>query len=123
MSDQNQNAKPNDNVGKLNELLGFNPAKRHPLGPKTGVLFQDTLKEIREEREKTAKAQAKDLLLKAMNIQEEWSKAEKQFNNQKAKFDKELGKLLNQINSMLNGSDPQPENSNSNEADAEPAGV
>lgn len=98
------------NLDKLNDVLGFDPTKRFTLtGGKAGELFQSTLKEITSEREEKAKADAKQVLISAISLAEEWKKAEKNFYQQKAKFDKELGKLMNQLNGMLNGNAPVEE--------------
>ena len=100
--------KPNAS-DRLVDLLGFDPAKKPTIGDKTSKLFQDTLKELTEEREKKAKEEAKTLMQKAMQLQEERAKARKQFQGADQKFEKELGKILNQINSMLTGKEPEPD--------------
>lgn len=101
---QNNTNKNKSNTEKLIELMTFDPVKQPGL---TSGLFSEVLKEITDERAKEGKAKAKELLVKAMDLRRQMSKAEKDFNNQKQKFDKELGKFLNQINGMLSGKAPE----------------
>jgi hypothetical protein len=100
MSDQKTNA------DKLTDMLKFDAAKRPTL---TQDVFADVVKEITEERVKAVKSQAKDQLVKAMGIQEQMSKAKKEFESQHKKMEKELGKILNQIQSILSGKEPEEE--------------
>lgn len=97
MSDQ-QN--PNNPSAKLSELLKFDPGKRHPVSTE---LFAEALKEITEEREESTKKVVKELLSKGMDLRQQMVTAEKQFNTAKRKFDKELGKIIKQVQGMLNG--------------------
>jgi hypothetical protein len=92
------------NSDKLAAMLEFDAAKRPTL---TGELFGEVVKEIKEERAKDAKAKAKEQLVKAMQIREGMAKAEKEFNGQKQKMEKELGKVLNQIQGILSGKCPE----------------
>lgn len=92
------------NAEKLTTLLDFDPAKRPSL---TQELFGEVVKEIKEERAKEAKVKAKEQLVKAMQIRESMAKAEKDFNGQKQKMEKELGKVLNQIQGILSGKCPE----------------
>lgn len=92
------------NSEKLTEMLEFDAAKRPTL---TQELFGEVVKEIREERVKDAKVKAKEQLVKAMQLREQMSKAEKDFNSQKQKMEKELGKVLNQIQGILSGKCPE----------------
>lgn len=92
------------NADKLNEILTFDPAKRTSL---TQELFGEVVKEIKEERAKEAKVKAKEQLIKAMQLREQMVKAEKDFNNQKQKMEKELGKVMNQIQGILSGKCPE----------------
>ena len=91
---------------KLQELLGFDAAKK---GTLTSELFGEVVKEIQEERAKKAKEQAKEHLVKAMALREQMEKARKDFEGQAKKFDKELGKVLNQIQGILTGRNPDEE--------------
>jgi len=100
---------------KLEGLLGFDPAKRGTL-----ELFKEVVQEISKERTDKAKAQdeaarwlnrqaAKEHLTKAISLREGMVKAEKDFNKEKQKFEKELGKVMNQIQGILPGKEPQEE--------------
>jgi len=92
------------NAEKLTTLLDFDPAKRPTL---TQELFGEVVKEIKEERAKEAKTKAKEQLVKAMQLREQMAKADKDFNGQKQKMEKELGKVLNQIQGILSGKCPE----------------
>lgn len=94
------------NSEKLADLLKFDAAKRHPL---TNELFGEVVKEITEERVKASKVQAKEALTKAMDLRAQMHKAQKDFSNQQAKFEKELGKILNQVQGMLSGKEADEE--------------
>lgn len=91
---------------KLEGLLGFDPTKR---GTLTQELFKEVVQEISKERTDKAKAQAKEHLTKAIQLREGMVKAEKDFNKEKQKFEKELGKVMNQIQGILTGKEPQEE--------------
>lgn len=97
-----------NSVEKLSDLLTFDPAKRSTL---TQELFGEVVAEIKEERAKEAKIKAKEQLIKAMQLREQMAKAEKEFNNQKQKMEKELGKVLGQIQGILSGKCPEENNS------------
>ena len=102
----------NDPGIRLTKLAGFDPAKKPKM---TNALLKEVLDELQETREQQAKERARSLLQKAIELREGMVKAEKEFNSQKQKFDKELGKILNQLESDLNrssqapGGDPAPE--------------
>lgn len=91
---------------KLQELLGFDPTKK---GTLTADLFSEVVKEIADERHKEAKARAKEHLVKAIQLREQMAKARKDFDAQDKKFEKELGKALNQIQGILSGKNPDEE--------------
>lgn len=95
---------------KLTELLGFDPTKRPTLGPKGGALFTEALADIVKEREEKAKTQATELFRKAITLSDERKKARAQFNQADAKFEKELGKVLSQIQALVSGNEPPAEN-------------
>lgn len=88
------------NIDKLKGILGFDPGAKPSL---SGNLFKEVVEEITQERTKTAKAQAKELLVQAMALQEKWGKASAAFKTEEAKFEKELGTLLKKVNSQLEG--------------------
>ena len=93
-------------VEKLTELLGFDPVKRSTL---TQDLFKEVVSDISKDRIDKAKAQAKDLLTKALQLRDQKDKCEKDFAKEMKKFDKELGKVMNQIQGLLSGKEPQEE--------------
>ena len=94
------------NAEKLQELLNFDPAKRPTL---TQELFAEVVKEITDERVKTAKIKAKEELVKASQLREQMVKVKKEFENQYNKMEKDLGKMLNQIQGILSGKPPEEE--------------
>jgi CRISPR/Cas system CSM-associated protein Csm2 small subunit len=94
------------NSDKLQELLTFDAAKKHNL---TQELMSEVVKEITEERVKEAKTRAKEQLVKAMQLREQMAKAKRDFDNQYQKMEKELGKIMNQIQGILTGKNPDPE--------------
>lgn len=89
-----------DNVERLVDVLGFDPAKG---GGADNAIIQEALQEIKDEQAKAKKAKAKEQLLKAAELRKKMVEAERQFEGQKKKFDKELGKVLNQIEAMASG--------------------
>jgi hypothetical protein len=79
-----------------------------------GVMLAEVLGDIRKERTEQAKVQAKDLILKALSLQDQGAKLDAEYEKTRKSRDKELGKLLNQIENMLNGR-PIGDGSNSDE--------
>jgi hypothetical protein len=100
MSNGNQNAQQDQNVQKLSKMLGFNPDKKSNI---TQDALTEAVKEINEERIKEVKVKAKDLLIKAMQLREQKVKLDRDYAGQSKKFDKELGKILKQIEGALSG--------------------
>jgi len=100
---------------RLATLVGFDPAKR---GSLSDELFKEVLEDLTEERVKKAKEAAKEQLEKAVKLREDFDKAEKSFDSQKKKFNKELGKLLNKIESQLKGEAPKDESDDSSGEDS-----
>jgi vacuolar-type H+-ATPase subunit I/STV1 len=102
MSNPNQpSQKPgNANAEKLQKMLGFDPDKKTNI---TQDALSEAVKEINEERIKEVKARAKELLIKAMQLREQKVKLDREYNQQSGKFDKELGKILKQIEGALSG--------------------
>lgn len=99
---------------RLTTLLTFDPSKKHQI---TADLFAEVVKEIKEERGKEAKAKAKEHLVKAMALKEQMDKARRDFSAADKKFEKELGKMLNQIHGMLSGKSPEEVEEESKEKD------
>jgi hypothetical protein len=85
---------------RLQEMLGFDAARKGNLSQE---VLGEALKEIQEERAKEGKVKAKEQLVKAMQIREQMDKASKEFNKQQQKMDKELCKILSQIEGNLRG--------------------
>lgn len=100
MSNPNQQGNKGWNAEKLQKLLGFDPDKRNNI---TQDALSEAVKEINEERIKEVKVRAKELLVKAMQLREQKVKLDREYNQQSAKFDKELGKILKQIEGALSG--------------------
>lgn len=98
-----------NNSERLEKLVGFDPVKKLSA---TGELLKSVVSDIKKEREEKAKTAAREKLVLAFDLREKMHKAEREFESQKAKFEKELGKLLNSLESNLSGSPvPQEEDS------------
>lgn len=97
MSDQ-------DNGARLAQLLEFDPGKEPGI---TKDAFADVLKELAEERREKAKAKAREVIVKASELRKKMVAARREFDKQEAAFNKELGKLLGQLQAAVNGK-PQP---------------
>ncbi len=89
---------PNSNTKRLDELLAPHRTEMNVLS--------EALKEIDEEDGKKRKQEAKDLVRQALELQKQLKTTERNFNKEKAKFEKQLGKLLNRINAMAKGEAP-----------------
>lgn len=83
------------NTQKLEELL-------RPHREAVDVL-KEALKEVNKEEAEKKKDAAKDLIRKAMELQGRMDAAERTFNSEKKKFDKELGKIMNRLRNMASG--------------------
>jgi len=82
------------NTSKLDELL-------KPHQEEFNVL-QEALKEVAKEDTETRKGKAKEMIRKALDLKRQMDEAERTFNSQKKKFDKELGKTLQRLTNMAN---------------------
>lgn len=89
------------NTKALNELLG-------PIAAQAGVL-QSAIAEVAKEDAEARKTKAKELIRQAIGFGQQMDRAKRDFNAQVAKFDKELGKVLRQINAMADGKEPTEE--------------
>ncbi len=116
MADQNGKQSNGDRLVSM--LDGMNPAKQ---GSITKELFADVIKEIKEEKGKEAKAKAKEHLLKSIELVQKMEKLRKEFDGQYRKMDKELGKLMGQINGMLAGKSLEEIEDEAKEKEAAPA--
>ena len=83
-----------NNTDKLEQLL-------RPHREAVNVL-QEALREVSKEDADKRKDSAKDLVRKALSLQNEMNAAERQFNGAKKKFDKELGKVIQRLTNMAN---------------------
>jgi hypothetical protein len=83
------------NVQKLEEML-------KPHQQATDVLSKALAQVTKEDGEKKVEA-AIVLIRKAQGLQDQMTQIEKRFNSEKAKFDKELGKILNSLRNMASG--------------------
>jgi hypothetical protein len=90
----------NTHIARLSDMLGFDPGKKDQI---TSEAFKEVVAEIQAERQKAVKEKAKTQLLKAMEIRDQKSKMDKEYANASKKWDKEMGNLLKQIESMLTG--------------------
>lgn len=89
-----------NNYERLDNLLDFDVTKKPSL---TQELFGEIVKDLKDVRYETAKAAAREQITKAIELREKMYRVEKEFEAQKNKFNKELGKLLNSIESRLEG--------------------
>ena len=92
---------------RLEKLIGFDATKRLNV---TKELFGELVDDIKKERLEKAKVAAREQLVKAIELREQMVKVEKEFENHRRKFEKELGKLLSGLEASLNGQ-PIPEES------------
>ena len=90
----------------LEEIIGFNPTKRPT---PTATLFAEVAADLNKERVEKAKTQAKELITKAIDLTTQRDELEKKFRKEVERFDKELGKLMGQIDQLSQGKEPQPE--------------
>lgn len=96
-----------DNIERLTKMLGFDPAKNQT--GNQGDVLKAAIEEITEERAEKLQADAKTLLIQAIELRQQIKQAEAQFNGQIKKFNKTLGKLLNRIEAMAAGKEPPTE--------------
>lgn len=82
------------NTSKLDDLL-------KPHQTEFNVL-QEALKEVAKEDSESRKGKAKEMIRKALDLKRQMDEAERQFNSQKKKWDKELGKTLQRLSNMAN---------------------
>lgn len=65
--------------------------------------LKEAFKEVEKEDGEKRKESAKELIRKAKELKGRMDQAERDFNSQKKKFDKELGKTINRLQNMANG--------------------
>lgn len=91
---------------RLTNLVGFDPAQ-HP--KVTDEIFKEVMQDINEARAEKAKEKARGLLEQAFELRGQMAKARSEFERQEKKFEKELGKILNRLESELRGATLAPE--------------
>jgi len=92
------------NSEKLVQLVGFDPTRKPTL--KDSIL-KDVIGELDKERQDEARAKAREILRKAVELHQQVHKLKQEFEKQTRKFDEELGKLLNQL--RVSDDVPQPQ--------------
>jgi predicted RNA-binding Zn ribbon-like protein len=102
------------NIERLTKVLGFDPAKASG-----GNVFSEALNEVQKKRTEATKAKAMELIESAIKLREEMDGLERQFGGQKKKFEKELGKVLNRIESMARGLSPSQAEAQEKEAESQ----
>ena len=102
-----------DNFAELSSLLGFNPSNNQ--APTKDILTK-VMDTIREERSKAAQAHAEKVLRQAMDLHQQAQAAQRRYEGERAKFNKELGKLVSTLKRMTAGQpEPEPEADGSQE--------
>ena len=83
------------NVGRLGKL--FEPHEKEL------DILNEALREVSEEKAEERKGKAKDLIRKAIDLQDQMNAARKEFEGKSKKWDKELGKVMNRLENMAQG--------------------
>jgi hypothetical protein len=94
---------PKTNLDKLATALGYNPTRETP----GASVFQDALAEVNKERNDLLKGRMKAEIIKANELANKLVKLDREYQQQRAKCDKELGKLVNMIMAAQSGQ-PMP---------------
>ena len=85
---------------RLESLLGFDPAKADATSQD---VVQQAVAEIQEERSKAAAAKAKEFITKGMELVQRFDAAQKAARKEEQKFEKDLKKLMDQIDRLKSG--------------------
>lgn len=93
---------------RLSEMLGFDPSKKNP---SSGV-FAEAMKEYNEERNKELKSLVKEKLAKAVELHKTLVTKRNELEGLMKKVEKELGKVLGQLEAMSKGAEPPKEEDN-----------
>lgn len=86
-------------IEKLNGILGFDPAANKV---EKGI-FEEALAEVREQDAQKHKAKAKELIEKGISCLRKWHELDRQFTSEKKKSNKDLNKIISQIEIMAGG--------------------
>jgi len=86
------------NSERLKNLVDFDVTKKPTL---TQELFQEVVGDLKKDRYEKAKTSAREQLTKAIELREKMHRVKKEFEAQEKKFEKELGNLLNSVESSL----------------------
>lgn len=89
----------------IQKILGFNPAKTP--GPNKSAIDKAVAKLLVAREEKSAAA-AEELLTKAIGLAEQLAAIEKEFKKKKEAVEKEIQKLVSQVQNALSGRDAAP---------------
>jgi len=92
-------------IARLIRVLKYDPTKRQSL---TGNVLQEVFDDVNKERINKAKEDTKVLISKAIEMTRQKADIDKTYRNTSQKFEKDLGKVMNQIEAMVNGKE-QPE--------------
>lgn len=92
---------------RLLNLTGGNDLTKHP--SVTQEVLREVLTELQDKQREQAKEKAHQLLAQCVELQKKKNQAEREFQAAQKKFDKELGKLLSQLERSLGGQPEQPE--------------
>jgi hypothetical protein len=104
------------NPERLEKLVGYDPRKKLSASEE---LFKEVVADIRKEEEEKAKKEAREQLTKAIELSRKMAGLRKEFEAQEAKFNKELGKLLNRIENNLGGPVTEAEETEGSEGSEE----
>lgn len=97
MSDPKNDNSPS---AQLEKLLGFNPTREPGMNRSA---LDEVVAELAKERGEKAKVKAREFLSKAIDLATKRTKLERETKKQFEAFDKELGKLMNQLRAALDG--------------------
>ncbi len=103
----------NSHIAKLKDMLGFDPGKKDQI---TSEAFKEVVQEIQAERQKAIKEKAKTQLVRAMEMRDQKEKMDREYASASKKWDKEMGKVLKGIESMLTGKPVEDEEEKKDDA-------
>jgi hypothetical protein len=92
---------------RLLQLTGGSDLTKNP--SVTNTILQEVLTELQHERMAQAKDKARQLLQQCLELEKKKQQAKKDFEAAEKRFEKELGKLLSQLERNLGGHSPAEE--------------